>query len=456
MKAVKVRRDLLWIFTPLNLIISFTLIWFFAKETLKAAPITWIGLIIAIILFFTPLAKRRLIGASAEKPRYAFWPWLLRIFWLQFCISAIYLGIAQIVGLSLPTLSIPHPALFIHTAPYFLFHLGLFPWTFIALVAVGMGYYSYRKDQDAYINTVLFSLFKSGPQQSIGLIVNSLAKQATITVFATSVAFMILLMADLVIPRSIPIPSGFHAGVMVFLLVLLGFVFTAVGRRYLSRFLSRKISPVTSFLLLSLAITGLIILMSLLFQTTKPVSIPTDKLPTILIALKKKDWMSMWNLFSITWWFAWTPLLGAHVAKLSRGRSIRSILIATLILPILLAIYFIIVHHHEVLLFRHHRILIEIIAVIGFVGLLALICKRENMPMLILSYLPKRDKLKHRDHYLYFRKFTKLLTIVFYLFLPAGFVALTVVTFILNFAICIVLLIASIAVIIGKKIHYEL
>jgi choline-glycine betaine transporter len=46
-----------------------------------------------------------------------------------------------------------------------------------------------------------------------------------------------------------------------------------------------------------------------------------------------KGWMDTWTIFYWGWWISWGPFVGSFLAKISRGRTLRSFVIGTLILP---------------------------------------------------------------------------------------------------------------------------
>jgi choline-glycine betaine transporter len=46
-------------------------------------------------------------------------------------------------------------------------------------------------------------------------------------------------------------------------------------------------------------------------------------------------WMDTWTIFYWGWWISWGPFVGTFLAKISRGRTLRSFILATLILPTL-------------------------------------------------------------------------------------------------------------------------
>eukprot|EP01024_Parvocaulis_polyphysoides_P014282 TRINITY_DN1579_c0_g2_i5.p1 TRINITY_DN1579_c0_g2~~TRINITY_DN1579_c0_g2_i5.p1 ORF type:complete len:580 (-),score=47.57 TRINITY_DN1579_c0_g2_i5:1239-2804(-) len=47
----------------------------------------------------------------------------------------------------------------------------------------------------------------------------------------------------------------------------------------------------------------------------------------------QKEWMDGWTIFYWGWWVAWAPFVGMFVAKISKGRTIREIIIGGLIGP---------------------------------------------------------------------------------------------------------------------------
>jgi len=46
-----------------------------------------------------------------------------------------------------------------------------------------------------------------------------------------------------------------------------------------------------------------------------------------------KMWMDMWTIFYWGWWISWAPFVGTFLAKISRGRTLRQFIVATLFAP---------------------------------------------------------------------------------------------------------------------------
>ena len=51
--------------------------------------------------------------------------------------------------------------------------------------------------------------------------------------------------------------------------------------------------------------------------------------------LEASDWMNDWTIFYWEWWIAWCSFVGMFIAKISRGRTIREFINATMAAPIL-------------------------------------------------------------------------------------------------------------------------
>ena len=50
--------------------------------------------------------------------------------------------------------------------------------------------------------------------------------------------------------------------------------------------------------------------------------------------LEASEWMNNWTIFYWGWWIAWCPFVGMFIAKISRGRTIKEFINATLTAPI--------------------------------------------------------------------------------------------------------------------------
>jgi choline-glycine betaine transporter len=50
------------------------------------------------------------------------------------------------------------------------------------------------------------------------------------------------------------------------------------------------------------------------------------------------EWLASWTLFYWAWWISWTPFVGAFIARISRGRTIRQFVTFVMIIPTLVSL----------------------------------------------------------------------------------------------------------------------
>ena len=54
---------------------------------------------------------------------------------------------------------------------------------------------------------------------------------------------------------------------------------------------------------------------------------------TQIRSLGSSEWRSQWTILYWAWWFAWSPFVGIFIAKISEGRTIRTFIIGTILIP---------------------------------------------------------------------------------------------------------------------------
>jgi len=424
-------------------IVAFLLVEFATPYLIKAFYFHWAALAIVILFCCLPFANQKLAATSNEKPRYSFHSWLIRLFSLQLSLFFVFIGIATVFTYWLPPQGSIDPAAISQSLHTFLKCDGLFPWALFALFAVRLGYVSYIQNQDAYLSHLSIPLFNSQPNKLIGMILNLQARLATTTILATSFAFMILLVVSLLLPKAAPFHPGFQIKTLVIItaLILLGFspVFKKISQHLLNPKLPLWMTLFTTLILFALVIW----LLNALFFHAGQFNV---EVPALIQWLERKETTSLWLIFSAVWWLAWTPLMSIHFARISQGYRIRSLMLAMLFLPALLTLL-ITVFPNSAHVFQHYPVAFSLVAILAFLYLLIQITEKTKLPMLIRSYLPRRNHYKRRDHYFYFRKVFQIMLIVIYLYLPAGMAVTAVLLFVLVFPFMLqslVVLIASV------------
>ena len=428
MKHAKAHPTLLYTYGFFVLILSLLFIEFATSYVIKAYFLHWLILASVLTLCFSPLGNKKLIANRHEKPRYPLWSWLTRLFALQLSLFLVFIGMLLVPAHWLLLSFTIQPLTINPLTTTLLKQYALLPWAIYALYAGGFSYISYIENQDAYASNLVSPLFKQKSASLFSIALNLQARSAVFMVLATTFAFMTLLMATTVTPRAIPLLTGFHIKtlIIIFILILAGFTppFKKVIKNLLNPKLPLPVTTATTLILFALLIWSLNAFFGEIGE--KPI-----KVPDLIQWFERKNAVKLWLIFSAGWWIGWTPLIAGHIARLSRGYRIRSVFLATLTLPFLSTI--LIIWFPETLsIFQDYPIISSLLSIIAFFYLLALLTEKTALPMMIRSYLPKRDSYKRRDHYFYFRKLFQVMLVVIYLYLPAGIAITVFMTFMLT------------------------
>ena len=420
-------------------LLTIILMYFFTAYIPKAFYANWAVLAVCVLICLSPFGHKKLVAEKDEKPRRKFMSWVLQIFALETALFAIFLGIIEVCSHTLPVLTSAQPNTAFQTNQFFFIHLGLFPWAIFALYAAGLGYISYCKNKSASMSQLLSLLFHHKPAGVLDVTLNVQARMATIGTISISFVFITLIIVKLITPSDMVFLTGFHIKTMIIIMALLLFGFTSAFRHILKKqLLQPKLPLFISLTSMTILIAVFIILINALFYH---LGATTIHIPVIIAWLQEKNWMTVWLVFAACWWIGWTPVIAAHIARLSRGYRIRSMVIVSLLLPAIfsLSLYFFPGKLHHFL--NHSHLFISFLAIAGFIYLLWRLTEKSVLPILIRSYLPARDEYKRRDHYFFFRKVFQVTLMMIYLYLPAGLTLLSVLLFftVLSFSLQILL-----------------
>ena len=49
---------------------------------------------------------------------------------------------------------------------------------------------------------------------------------------------------------------------------------------------------------------------------------------------KASGWLGSWTVFYWAWWIAWAPFVGMFIARISKGRTIREVVLGVCLIPL--------------------------------------------------------------------------------------------------------------------------
>ena len=212
---------------------------------------------------------------------------------------------------------------------YTLFHWGVSAWAAYLVVGIPIAYYVYERGAPLRVSTILTPFLGVENLDSVPCrIVDMLAIFATIGGIATSVALVsqqfltgidhqwgidvgtvgpLLFVTGLTIIFVLSAQSGVHRGIRriaalnIVLFALVAILLVAVGPRSFvaERSAGALVDYSIHFLPMSLTVGG--------------------------------EWITTWTVWNWAWWFSWAPFAGLFLAALSRGRTIRTVVLTGLV-----------------------------------------------------------------------------------------------------------------------------
>ena len=299
---------------------------------------TTLFLVFVTFLAFSRFGKIRL-GKDDERPEFGRLSWFAMLFAAGMGIGLVFWGVGEPVShLATPPYGMAEPGS-AEAAQlsmlYSFFHWGLHPWAVYATIALALAYFNFRREQGGLISSVFRPLLGDRVDGPIGKAIDILAIQATLFGVAVSLGSGAL-QVNAGLSYLFDIPNSATVQIIVIAVITVCFMASAVtGIGKGIRYLSNINLVLAGTLLLFLFILGpTVFIISTFTQVTGnyvasvvPLSFEQN------VFDQDTSWARNWTLFYWATWIAWCPFVGAFIARISRGRTIREFVIAVLLVP---------------------------------------------------------------------------------------------------------------------------
>lgn len=223
-----------------------------------------------------------------------------------------------------------------------LFHYGITGWAMYALMGMVLGYFAFRYRLPLAIRSALYPLIGKRVHGRVGDAVDLAAVIGTI--FGISVSLGIgVVQLNYGLNFLFNVPEGVAAQV--------GLVLVAVAMTTVSAVAGvdrgiRRLSQLNVVLAIVLVLYVLVLEspVRLLNALVLNIGDYLSRFPSITLNTfaydQPTEWLNAWTLFFWAWWIAWAPFVGMFLARISRGRTIRQFVAATLMVPLLYTLTF--------------------------------------------------------------------------------------------------------------------
>lgn len=293
--------------------------------------------VFSLWLLFSKAGNLRL-GEDDETPEFGGLAWFAMLFSAGMGIGLVFYGVAEpMLHLGSPPIGeggTPEAARL--ALPTAFFHWGIHAWGIYALVALAIAFFSYRKGLPFAIRSCFYPLLGERIHGWPGHAIDILAVLGTLFGLATSLG-----LGALQISAGLSRLLGTAHDTQTQLLIvgsvtLIATISLVTGIERGIRRLSETNLGLAALLLMFVLVVGptLFIVDSLVQGVGGYVeTIFTRSLRLGVVDANEGKWVKAWTVFYWSWWIAWSPFVGMFIARISRGRRIRDVVLGVLLVP---------------------------------------------------------------------------------------------------------------------------
>ncbi|WP_236213590.1 BCCT family transporter [Metapseudomonas otitidis] len=314
--------------------------------------------VLCLALVVSPLGRVRLGGTQA-RPDYSYGSWFSMLFAAGMGIGLMFYGVAEPISHYQTALAGPQlgeGGARIDWAPLAgapgnpaeaarlsmaasIFHWGLHPWAIYAIVALALALFSFNKGLPLSIRSIFHPLLGERVWGWPGHVIDILAVFATLFGLVTSLG----LGAE---QAAAGIDFLFGTGASLTAKVVLIVAITLVTLSSVAAGVNKGIKRMSELtMVLAVALLFFVVLAGptrvLLAGTLDNLGAYLQYLPALSNPLERSDaaFSQGWTAFYWAWWVSWSPFVGMFIARISRGRTVREFLIAVLLVPSLVSVF---------------------------------------------------------------------------------------------------------------------
>jgi len=289
------------------------------------------SVLLLLALAISPWGKIKL-GQDHEKPQYSLWAWSSMLYSAGMGAGILLRAVQEPVMMreSPPFTGVHTPE--VVALEFTFYQWGFTPWAFYCLFAVIIGYALFREGRPIQVSSSLPRHWKS---EKLSRSIDVIAVLTTVFGLISSIG---LGTAQINGGLDHLYQFGQDVGISIFFVVLicaLGGLSVWLGVDKGIKLLS-KINISLTLVLLTVVIFQVDALQSLALFGEAFYSYVVDFVPLSLAAGRFDPgigFLTDWTYYYWAFWLAWAPFTGVFIARISRGRSLRQIILGGLILP---------------------------------------------------------------------------------------------------------------------------
>lgn len=296
--------------------------------------------IFLVYLMFSKYGDIKL-GNNDSKPEHSFFSWISMLFAAGMGIGLMYFAVAE------PMSHYADDAFagnhYINQAKnaqlYTFFHWGIHAWAIYGLVGLSLAYFAYRYRLPLSLRSCLYPILKEKINGGWGNAIDVFSLCSTFFGITTTLGFGVVQINSGLKALNIVSDINFTSQVaIVVILVSLAIFSSITGVSKGIKILSNINIAAAIILLFFVLVTGPTVY--IIGSFTEGLgnyisSFFTISFNTHVYDEKSLPWFYNWTILYWAWWISWAPFVGLFIARISKGRTIKSFIAAVLILPTL-------------------------------------------------------------------------------------------------------------------------
>ena len=304
----------------------------------------------AMLLFLLYLAFGRfgkvVLGDPGRRPEFSNLSWYSMLFSAGMGVGILFYGSAEPMShyLNPPLQEARSLAAARGAVAFSVFHWGLHAWAIYTVCAAAVAYYGFRKRKKYLISSSLLDVARTkGTRRSIKGFADLVSTLAVIFGVSASLGLGILQISS-------GLDHVFHTNtaniwgylIIITLLTVTFMISSSTGLDKGIKILSNVNMLVAVLLLLFVFAVGPTLFDLKLFVDSLGIylqHIPEYSFKVEPFRQQYENWMGDWTLNYFTWWIAWAPFVGIFIARISRGRTLRELILGCLLIPTVFGIF---------------------------------------------------------------------------------------------------------------------
>lgn len=335
--AYKNSSQMLEISTQIKAYITANLGWFFV--VLSTGTLLYLG-----YLAFSRFGDV-VLGDPQDRPEFSNISWYSMLFSAGMGVGILFWGGAEPVihYLTNPAHLAGKTEQVRHAMALTIFHWGFHGWGVYTLCAVAVAFYGFRKRKNYLVSSAVTGLSPvHALDRPLALFADLTATLAIVFGLAASLGTGTLQLTsglDSTFNTQTATPWG---RILILSIITVAFVCSATtgldkGIKILS---NCNMGTCVALLIFVFLASPKLFTIKLFIDT---IGVYITELPGLSfhVAPFTKDyeaWMANWTITYFTWWIAWAPFVGIFIARISRGRTIKELIIGSLMVPVVFTI----------------------------------------------------------------------------------------------------------------------